>query len=1319
MTLKHVGHMGLLGLVLLGTATGLLAEDSASCVWLEKPQATDFNTVATWSVLAEGSAPANMPAGVNQPKERAFAEYAFELPPPGGRLTLWGRSFDPAWSSPARWRVDQEAWQPWQPGPCLDRMVANKNFPVEWHRWGEVSLAPGRHTLRVETLGKRAQGDYPYFVLDALLLGLGEYVPHGPETPQVAAAQRLQLLAAQAQPLADRAAFEKQAQAVADTALHSDLGAFSQFETLSQEIGRALEMQRLEQSSRQALNGKLDSAVLENGRTVCLELRWSAPFQGKLWIGFINDRSLYASVVREVGKEQRQTLRFALPDNLPAGRICVQCIPVDQPVTVPASGYLDVPAEAAAARPVARAWGVYRDRLERVHPWQVNDNNLLFWEGEPFIPFGGMINSLLSWATQAGEGTVNAQWENMLRQELHVLRRYGIRDVYFNGFFLHANPQALARMVAIAEECGMRYGLHPSSAPQRTDPGFVICREPLVVAANEKVVRLVVSLKREEALAEVRCLWCALDNAGKVVGSGRDRMTRLSADEALKLGGPGQPSAKREAKADDADTYALMIRLPQPAGAQGVSVHSAVERRLDREDPNGYLCTLDEQLARYREIYGGLPLGAGMRMWIDPLQNEMHHDPDSVGSSLLWQQRLAQWLLSRYGTIERLRESWGNRTAPFLPDFAAASRLVPLAEKGEGVYALEAESGACCLLSGRPGQALRDIREFSGQLAEEMISRCADALKRIADVPVVLKHNCWFSDWFVNPRTSGGQDGCGYEPYCYGDSLAYHNSLAAYAQVLQSARRQWALVTESSAAAFEGQKDYCGYLDRLQMIYDIDQLMMFGAKGFYHFGFSFAGNPQFDTTDLLRDIRQVEWLATQSKAYESAAGRLAAYRPEVYGWYPASLREGRLVGRMVRPYEMDGHYTGVTTQIRQAPDGRWILPALRPDAEWYGLLVAEPLLNGWQRDGLLKQAGALKCPVYVLQPKEPSGAATDWSAPFRRFPLDGFTSQGIGVLPANKRAMTLHRFQQEILGYRVFQTADVNGRTLADGWLLVWTCAERQAAELALPEAAQAFDLEGKARKPELRDGRRVLRLERPAYEKQTRDFPSYIMGGNYFYPDRGQPEVALLSGVTADELLALNPPARDRWLPDGVRPGQVRHWQEAEAFTETTFSQTQLEGFSRYSDGGAVGINSHAQPPDGQTYRISYTVTTPALASPVFWLRRMAQMSTNLTLVVQVDGKDLGALGEMRDLMHLNPWSAGLSRANLQVGWTRAACPALAAGQHRVEILALNRQTSSAGNRVDIALMGAQAAHDVGAAIESDRLSYLQLDAWMLTEAQ
>ena len=111
--------------------------------------------------------------------------------------------------------------------------------------------------------------------------------------------------------------------------------------------------------------------------------------------------------------------------------------------------------------------------------------------------------------------------------------------------------------------------------------------------------------------------------------------------------------------------------------------------------------------------------------------------------------------------------------------------------------------------------------------------------------------------------------------------------------------------------------------------------------------------------------------------------------------------------------------------------------------------------------------------------------------------------------------MTLDEFRQKVLGYRVFRTVDINGQTLPDGRVMVWTCVERDKATLKLPAATTAVNIKGEsvATTPGA-DGSVSLTLTRPSYEQSTQ-LPPFLNVG-YYYPDKGQPEVAILSGVNS-----------------------------------------------------------------------------------------------------------------------------------------------------------------------------------------------------------
>ncbi len=1029
--------------------------------------------------------------------------------------------------------------------------------------------------------------------------------------------------------------------------------------------------------------------LVRDGGNLTLDTTWNRPFEGKIWVGFAQDGALYASQNLSIANDNKHQLRLALPTNLPAGHIDVQCVPLAQPVAESATSSFELAANDGDAKAFPRAWGIYRDINLVMHPWTVSAGNMMMWDGEPYVPVGGMVNLQTSWLTKAGESDqTSAQFYgyNFANAKFDLLKQYGLRDIYFNGFFKFSNPNALSGTVGIAEQKGMRYGISVASYPDNYNLGFLSNAAPIDVPATATGAEIRIPIEAVKVKAQHRCIWALLSSDGQILQTGIGTFTTQTQKD--------KPEMKDLVLTAhfNAGSSKNNPRIKGSTNSRRL-IYSA-ELPMSGSDPTGFFDRFDKYLADLKQVYGSLPLGPGMRCWLDPLGNEAFGDKRQLTTSPVFRDGFKHWLFDKYSDVSQLNTAWQSvkKRTP-LASFAQAAGLVPFYEHDGQAFWMEVETGKLFTFSSAGSEALRDLTLYRAQVSQQCFNRVADLLKTIADVPVICKHNTWFNDWFVNPQKAGGLDGVGYEPYGNGDSLIYHNGLVAYAEVAAAGRSQWAVVTETSPAAFDGQKNYVGYVDRIQMLDDFDQLLKIGAKGIYTFGFVFDPGSNFQVTELLRDPRQLEWLATYQKTLQAAASRLENYRPEVHGWYPAYLRENEIVrapvdstfGSHVPSYGMDGMYLGVASQIRMAPDGRWIVPAFRPDAKWKSVLSADNLLTPTERK--LLAATRAQTPVAILGDRTtPVGKNT--------FPLNGFTANGIGVISKAQAGMTLDEFRQKVLGYRVFRTADANGQTLPDGRVMVWTCVERDQATLQLPKATTAVNIQGESvvTTPNV-NGNVSLTLTRPSYEQSTQ-LPPYLNVG-YYYPDKGQSEVVILSGVKVDDILRLNAPDWQRWLPTGVEAQSVAVWQEAEEPVETTFVQPRIEGYSRYSGAGAIAINTHFSPPKGQDFHASYNVNTNQPASKI-WIRRMT--SPAMDLEVWIDGKEIGLLkadaGAGSDSYELTPWNAGLGAGGVHVAWYSIPLERLlAAGTHTVKLVALSSQKSKA---VDTKLLGGQAEHKV-----------------------
>lgn len=1059
------------------------------------------------------------------------------------------------------------------------------------------------------------------------------------------------------------------------------------------------------------LHGNVSKLDL-TGSEVTLVSDWNRPFEGKMWIGFIQKGALYGYVIKDAAASRRQEFALGIPANLPAGQIDVHLVPIAQKLSRRAVGRFILPVGLSVSKPRSSAWGVYREQDLTVHPWSANKSNMMIWDGEPYIPFGGMINTHLCWMPRAGEDDKKypvEAWKQSNGRRYELLQSYGLDDVFFNGFAPHSNPNTLKIEVELAEKHNMRYGIHVSYWPEYSSKGFTFDRSMsftkdnlyrIEIESKSRSIKVTADIDKAKYDPPHRCLWVAAKDDSKDIQSGIAVMelVEVVSEDAEK------PQTKYQLEAN--------IEFKKPV-SKGAVLSYMPELPMGKEDIAGYLPSVNDYVDRIRDVYGSMNYGPGLRSWIDPFFNETHAKAVTVPSYPEFAEGFAAWLYEKYGSLDLLNKYWRG-SGKKLPDFIVASRLVPMLENAKFSLWIDPETSDTYRFATKQSDALRDLKKYRGGVCQKLISRLSEVLKSIADVPVILKHNTWISDWFVNPDAAYGQDGIGYEAYCYGDSLAYHNTLVPYAEILASGRNQLAWITETSAAAFEGQKDYVGYVDRVQMMDDIDLMMMYGAKGYYHFGFSYAGNPIFNITEIVRDVRQLEWLSGHRDIYLKAASRLADYRPDVYGWYPGHLRERQVLGKLPRLYEMDGHYTGVPTQIRMAPDGRWILPALRADADWYGLLVAGDLMTGSQIDVTAELLDKGDKNVTLL-----SNVSLPKLSKVKKIKLDGFTANGIGVIEPDDSVMTLKRFRKEVLGYEVFKTADFNANTMADGSIRVWVCVERDKGILKLPASAKVTDIKGKPVKlSDNKDGRKFLELVRPSYDKHTENLPD-IFGQGYYYPDKGQPEVVYVKNVTPEQIIALNSSAYERWLPANVSSDKVVFWQEAEGFETTTFTQPRIEGYSRYSNGIGIGINTHYPAPKyaKKGYMASYNISVAkAVSKGDFWIRKMDKPSMDVEILI--DGKLAGVIkadDPMEDSLHLNAWNAGIGVDDIKVGWAKIDIAGLKAGEHKVELVAVDEVSKDV--EIDTQLMGGAAEKHIGAMAEGRAMRCLQLDAWMITQ--
>ena len=342
---------------------------------------------------------------------------------------------------------------------------------------------------------------------------------------------------------------------------------------------------------------------------------------------------------------------------------------------------------------------------------------------------------------------------------------------------------------------------------------------------------------------------------------------------------------------------------------------------MDPGDPAAMFSGYEGYEQRLRQWLAAIEFGPGFRFIVDPFRNEQDMSYDTLPDHPEFIGGLSARLSELYPSVEGLTRSWA--TSPALPDFATAAAAIPvtsgcLVDAAGHMYRL-----------GKGTRYFGDVGAYRDDRAEELNCRIADAFKSVHDVPVIFKHNVAFKGMFTNSRDKGGFDGLGWESYGDAASLVVHNAGVCFAEAEQSAHTMWSVVTETSPAAFETQKEEIGYVTPQRMFDAFDTFLRAGAKGLFVFGFTFDPPGGFMTTEVIRDPRNLQWMAAYKRGLEASAERVAAYKPNYAYCYPARQGFAAVVGD--EDFAIDGHTGG--GKVFPLPGGSWVLPAESRDVE--------------------------------------------------------------------------------------------------------------------------------------------------------------------------------------------------------------------------------------------------------------------------------------------------------------------------------------------------------------------------------------------------
>lgn len=636
----------------------------------------------------------------------------------------------------------------------------------------------------------------------------------------------------------------------------------------------------------------------------------------KLWLHLVRDDRVYhvetiqpkpSSTKWAPGRAARlDRYRFTIPTGIAPGDYRYEVGLHRDKLT--SGGTIRIEGPRAAAQPLIITTGAFVDKYGTPHYWHINKAHTLVWDGEPFVPAGGMFIYDRDW--------------NLVKAQLDLLKRYGVMNIYLHlgvnqpyvwKTYSDDDYAFFQQTIDYLDENGFTYGIE-FQALEAKGHGYYYPGGGIGVDANASGV------VRAETKEPQSAVFLVHDKAtGAVVQTGHARVV--------------------DGKFLEAD-----VEVPRQGDYRVIFA-------ADRAGPDGFLMYYwDEKYQEYvkkvREHYSRVKLGPGFRFLVDPLWNEMNTSHDLTPSAPAFAEQFTQWLEERYGTIDRLNDAWKPIDRRWV-SFSAAGSTISIEridDRSTGrlvQHCYSRSSRRFHALDACESQFNYDMREFIGRSLLHYCNDIADVFKKMNDVPVIYKA---FSDidwWHINDTgLASGHDGLGMESYGNGEPMLLFMAAHIFGECEQAAKTTWLIVTETGEG---NHQDAClsrnksiGYTDRLETMYaNYNALISMGAKGIYQYNMIGGRGMQDPWSDnLSRDPRQLEWLATYDRILANAP-KLVDYRPPAYYRFPGHFRpcSMELWSDPCNDFANMGGWWW-REPIERSQNNIWILPSfsLRPDA---------------------------------------------------------------------------------------------------------------------------------------------------------------------------------------------------------------------------------------------------------------------------------------------------------------------------------------------------------------------------------------------------